>query len=99
MALPPSSSSSSLSNDLLVAVKSVNCERVASLLDAGADHNLADKARRTPLFWASRYGHAEVVRLLLGAGADPNLASKGGITPLSCASMNGHVEEVKLLLD
>ncbi len=61
-------------------------------LAAGADPNLQDKERRTPLH---RAPSAEAVRLLLAAGADPNVQDDWGETPLYRAPS---AEATRLLL-
>jgi hypothetical protein len=54
--------------------------------------------RSTPLYWASRRGHADVVRLLLEAGACPQGKTVQGWTALMAACYQGHTEAVLLLL-
>ncbi|MDH4228190.1 MAG: ankyrin repeat domain-containing protein [Nitrospirota bacterium] len=56
-----------------------------ALLKAGADPNARDVMGRTPLYYASVAGSAELVRLLLAAGADPVIPDTSGNTPLSAA--------------
>jgi hypothetical protein len=69
------------------------------LLDHGADVNLQDTYKQTPLSWASSRG-LEFVRLLLKHGANVNtqdcLIRK---TPLHRAAGCGNFEIVRLLLD
>ena len=56
-----------------------------------------DKA--TPLYVASRHGHADVAQLLLEHGADVNAHNSHGSTPLLLASQNGSDEIVWVLLE
>ena len=52
-------------------------------LDAGAQVNAAAPVdRKTALFRAAVFGHAEVVRVLLAKGADPNARGSDGRTAL-----------------
>lgn len=52
----------------------LNTEQVMKkLLEAGADPDLTDVYRKTPLMHATWRGRPDVVRLLLAAGANPNL--------------------------
>ena len=53
----------------------------------------------TPLFGASRNGHAEVVRVLLENGADGKARDNKNRTPLHWASKRGRVEVVQVLLE
>jgi len=53
---------------------------------------------RTPLQYASEYGHWKCVDILLKAGANVNHASKLGMTALHYAAENGNKECVRLLL-
>lgn len=52
------------------------------LLAHGADAGARDKAGRTPLFDAARYGDLDAVRDLSKRGADVNATDKAGRTPL-----------------
>lgn len=75
--------------------------RVTTLLQAGADPELADSEGTTPLYVASVNGEAEIVRLLLAAGASPDTESNGlgsEGTPLCAAACWGHTEAVHALL-
>ena len=66
------------STALHVAAASGVVERVAAVLDAGADHALTDCDERTALFVAARGGFIRAVQLLLERGADPR--PRSGIT-------------------
>ena len=67
-------------------------------LDSGADVNKSDNLDRTPLYWASRYGHTAIVKLLIAKGADVNKSNKDGRTPLYWASRYGHTATAELLI-
>ncbi|MFB6704397.1 ankyrin repeat domain-containing protein [Streptomyces sp. NPDC056333] len=90
-----------LSRHLFVAVLMGETARVKTLLQTGADPELADSEGTTPLYVASVNGEAEIVRLLLAAGASPDTESKGlgsEGTPLCAAACWGHAEAVHALL-
>ncbi|MGD9720082.1 MAG: ankyrin repeat domain-containing protein [Pirellulales bacterium] len=73
-------------------------EMVRLLLDYGADPNLADKRRATPLLFA--VGDARKVELLIARGANVNARSSTGNTPLvAAAGYSDNLPVVKLLLD
>ena len=68
------------------------------LLEGGAEINMQDRFRMTPLHWASHSGHCGVAKLLLESGADLNIQCRSGYTPLKIAAMNGRIDVVKLFL-
>ncbi len=71
---------------------------VQSLLSKGADVNLADRMRWTPLHIAVRNGRQDIVELLVNKGANLNLTNNRGQTPLHIAVNSGHKEIVELLI-
>ena len=73
-------------------------EDVGHLLDGGAEINETDRDGRTPLYVASREGHAALAALLLDRGADVDKARQDGATPLLMASQDGYATIAELLL-
>ncbi|KAK8923034.1 Ankyrin repeat domain-containing protein 50 [Metarhizium anisopliae] len=70
------------------------------LAERGADIDIRDRDRRTPLSWAARNGHEAVVKLLIEKGANTETTeSYYGQTPLLWAARNGHKAVVKLLIE
>ncbi len=82
---------------LFNACKNGHIDLVKKMLSIGADVNVKDNYRNTPLHYASRYGRTEIVKLLLEHGAEVNTKDKYGWTALYCASRKGHTEIVNLL--
>lgn len=81
------------------AVKSCNKEIVTMCLDVGADVNVRDARRYTPLHIASQEGCIEIVKILLEVGADVNARTReGGDTPLAMAQKYNHTAIIELLL-
>jgi ankyrin repeat protein len=76
-----------------------DAETAALLLDAGADANLANEFRMTPLSQACTNGSAAFVRLLLKSGANPNTPIDTGETPLMTCAKTGTVDAVRLLVE
>ncbi|MEF8788024.1 MAG: ankyrin repeat domain-containing protein, partial [Planctomycetota bacterium] len=79
-----------------------HAETTQMLLEEGADPDLWDMHRRTPLHYAAIRGHPEVARLLLDAEARtdlPDIEETGYRTPLHYAAAEGHAEVVHHLLE
>ena len=72
---------------------------VRTLLDHGANVDLADADGRTALMHAASVGLAESVAMLLGAGAQINATDKNQEGALHRAAERGHAAVVRLLLD
>jgi ankyrin repeat protein len=75
-----------------------NTQIARSLLDAGADPDLANDLGIGPLALAIRNGSAEMTSLLLEHGADANLARDNGETPLMTAARLGRVDMMQALI-
>ena len=73
-------------------------ERVRRLLAAGAEVDMRDGARRTPLLLATQANHTEVARLLIDAGADVNAKDTIQDTPFLYAGAEGRVEILRHIL-
>ncbi len=71
---------------LSVAVSLGRGESARRLLEAGADPNIADQSRRTPLHETALKGFPGLALLLLEHHADPNLRDRSGATPLDYAT-------------
>lgn len=95
---------------LQLAVYNEQYETAKSLLDNGADPNLADKNyASTPLMEAANIGSgtyhsdARFIKLLLERGADPNIVQHGGKrktrdNALLVACTRGNIEYISLLI-
>ncbi len=86
-------------NPLFDAVKKDNIEEVEALIEHGANPNLKDKIRQTPLHLAAYLGKTKVVKVLLEHGANPNLQDKYGRTPLHMAAALPKAEVTVVLLE
>ena len=73
-------------------------QTVNALLRYGADPTIADLAGRTPLHWASYYGHDKVARLLIPK-SNIRAQDDEGVTPLHLASFSGNLEIAQSLLE
>ncbi len=69
------------------------------LLEAGADPNSTNDAKRTPLHLAVDRNSPAIATALLKAGAKPDLLDKDGWTPLHHAAAKNQLETAKALLD
>lgn len=75
-----------------------DAETAGLLLSSGADPNIANDYRMTPLILAIKNRSNPVVEALLERGADPNATLWNGVTPLMIAANTGNIEVVKSLL-
>ncbi|MBE7439711.1 MAG: DUF1569 domain-containing protein [Spirochaetales bacterium] len=85
---------------LMDAVAAGEISALHSLLEAGANPDLADEQGNVPLHYAVMEGNLEAGRILLQAGANPNARDRKGITPLNlCRSLAGMTDFSRLLLE
>jgi len=75
---------------LLYAQENHYLDIVKALIAKGADANMGDNNRRTPLICASRLGNTGIVKALLAAGADVNAKDNVGWTALNQAHQQFH---------
>jgi ankyrin repeat protein len=68
------------------------------LIAGGADPNSAGAARRTPLMYASMFGHPDTVKVLIDAGASVNAVDIDHTTALRLAVVTGQTETTSFLL-
>lgn len=68
------------------------------LLEAGADPDKPDSARRSPVHLAVERQLPDVLRALLKRGANPDMLGQTGWTPLHHAAAGNKIEMVKILL-
>lgn len=89
-------------DQLIVAARKGQVEKVKELIKLGADVNAKEKVvgeGRPALFHAASYGRTEVVKLLLQHGADVNEQPAGRTTSLMIAAWGGYTDTVKILLE
>ena len=68
------------------------------LIRAGADPNVANDFRMTPLSQACTNGSAALVDLLLKAGANPNTPVATGVPPIMTCARTGSADAVRMLI-
>jgi len=86
------------STALLWAAHWNDVETATLLVRAGADPNLPNEFRMTPLSQACLNGSSPLVDLLLAAGASPNTAIATGETPIMTCARAGDPDTVALLV-
>ena len=90
--------SSHMSNDLLIAAKNGDIEKVKQLVSSGSDIEIMDANQRTPLMLATLGNHVEVARILIEKGANVNAQDHIKDSPFLYAGASGYIEIVKLCL-
>lgn len=96
---PPVAADKPGANNLVLAARQGDVERVKLELANGTDVNLVDRAsRRAALHWAARENRLEVVDALLAANANLEVRDGAGKTPLTVAAESGRADVVKKLL-
>ncbi|XP_053345159.1 ankyrin repeat and SOCS box protein 2-like isoform X2 [Clarias gariepinus] len=83
---------------LLLAVSRGHAECVAFLLDKGADPDIANKDKETPLYKACEKENPEIVAMLLNRGATVNKSCIQGWTALHEAVCRNNVEICEMLV-
>lgn len=83
---------------LIEAAAAGDVAMIRQALGAGANVDIRDDQRRTPLLLATGPGHLEAVRVLLEAGADVNAQAANMDTPWMLAGARGHAEILRLML-
>ena len=73
--------------------------KLVLFLKAGMKINATDHYGKTPLIWASSFGHLPCVGLLLANQAQTEIKDSGGYTALHWAAANGHDAVIRLLLE
>eukprot|EP00164_Ancoracysta_twista_P003145 GFYU01004195.1.p1 GENE.GFYU01004195.1~~GFYU01004195.1.p1 ORF type:complete len:404 (-),score=112.00 GFYU01004195.1:66-1277(-) len=84
---------------LLRAIRSNTELMAAALLDAGADTNIGNRERVTPLEWASYNRKTDLCRLLLKHGAKVDKTDKQNKTALHWAAEHGDEDTCVALLE
>jgi len=82
---------------LLTAVSARKPASVKLLIQAGADVNIQDSIKLSPLHKAALLGDTRIMNILLEAGAKTELHDINGRTPLHCACLSNE-RAVKMLL-
>lgn len=84
---------------LFRAVKNGDIRTVKKLLRDGADPNMANNHKLTPLHHAAYWGETEICDMLLKAGADPHLHNGHGWTALHSAAVSGGMKARRKVID
>jgi ankyrin repeat protein len=85
--------------ELAEAVARHDIDRVAQLIELGANVDYKKRFGPTLLYVACEEGFTQIVRMLIDAGADINYANILGYPPLYTASARGCSEIVQMLID
>lgn len=85
-------------SQLLDAIKKRSLSEVSNAIKNGADINIQDERKRSPLYYAAYLGYNDIVKYLIKKHADINKPNNEEKTPLYVAAQNGHLDIVKLLV-
>ena len=84
--------------NLLDAVVRLDLATARSLLEAGADVNIVNRANETPLMLAAKTGYDDMIRLLLEHNAQTEAISNTGESALFYAVRMGRLEAARILV-
>ena len=85
-------------HDLLAAAASGDADAVRAAIAAGAEVDVRDDHRRTPLLHAAEGDHTAAARVLVAAGADPDAQDDQLASPWLVTGVTGSVEMMRILL-
>lgn len=85
--------------NLILSAYKGDLATVEKLVAKGADVNLQDEKKRTPLIFAASSGHTPICEFLINKGADVNAKDSGGRTALLYASKRSFNETATVLID
>lgn len=83
----------------MLAARNRQLDRVATLLEAGADANRPNDKGGTPLMYAVLGGDPQIVRLLLDHDVNLNAKAENGWSAVMIAAAKGYVEVLEMLLE
>ena len=75
-----------------------NINKIKRLIEMGADVNVKNKNRHSPLYFAVSWSNKALVEILISAGADVNTVDRRGELPLYFAVYSDNVPIAKLLI-
>ena len=90
---------SELDKNLVLSAYKGQLAEVKIYVKKGADVNLQDQKKRTPLIFAASAGHTPVVEYLIDAGADVSMHDSDGKTALLHACKRSFNETAALLIE
>jgi hypothetical protein len=89
---------SEMEHNLILNAYNGDLAKVKVLVAKGANVNVQEQKKRTPLIFAATNGHTSVVEFLIGKGAEVNARDSGGQTALIYAAKRSFNETAAVLL-
>jgi len=96
--VPPSSTEVDAYTGLLAAAAGADVASLRTGLDSGANPDVRDSYRRTPLHVAAYVGQHEIMRLLVAAGANPNALENDRYDIVTIAAVANDVPTLEVAL-
>lgn len=87
-----------MNEPLLQAAETGDINAVRTLIKSGADLNIQDNNKRTPIMIATYNRDVETVSALIEAGADVNIQDNARANPFLHAGAAGYLEILRLLI-
>ena len=88
-----------MASDIVASLENPALKIAQWLFRAGADPNIQDVAKNTPLHFAAYGGMWKLVRIMLEHGAEVNIQNREGRTPMHNALAMGHVKVATMLME
>ena len=87
-----------IKKQMFIAARENNVEKIAQLIQEGADVNQADQLGKTPLFLAAANNATDAVAYLIKCNADVNVKDNRGFTPIFYAAVHNNSAVVDELI-
>lgn len=84
--------------DFMNAIKTNDLDKVKHCIYKIDDINYKLSHNQTPLYYAAKYGNANLVKYLLSKGADPTISDQYGVNPLIIAAQRNDIRMLQVII-